>query len=296
MTPPRALRAFAAPRAELGEAPVWDAEGGGALLSVDCVGRRMFRHDAAGALTAEWALPKSPGSYALRRGGAGMLLAFRNGLALADPAAGRFEEIPTGPAVDFARERFNDGRCDRLGRFWTGTMDRALRDPVGALVRIDTDLSVHRVLGGITLSNGIAWSPDGRVMYHCDSGPAVVRAYDFDLAGGAVANPRVLARFGPGEGRPDGCAVDAEGFLWVAAVEAGMLLRLDPTGRRAREVRLPVSRPTSLAFGGEGLRTVFVTSMRHGMAAEELAREPLAGAVLALDPGVAGGAETRFAG
>jgi sugar lactone lactonase YvrE len=289
------MRAFAAPRAGLGEAPVWDAEGG-MLLSVDCVGRRLFRHTPDGTLTGDWPLPKSPGSYALRQGHAGLLMAYRNGLALVDPEAGRAEAIDAGPAVDFAVERFNDGRCDRRGRFWTGTMDRALRDPVGALCRIDADLSVRRMLGGITLSNGIAWSPDDRVMYHCDSGPALVRAYDFDLAAGAVENPRVLIRFAAGEGRPDGCTVDAEGFLWVAAVEAGMVVRFDPAGRRVREVRLPVSRPTSLAFGGEGLRTLFVTSMRHGMTEEELAREPLAGGILALDAGVAGLPETRFAG
>jgi len=288
------MRAFAAPRAELGGAPVWDTERG-VLLSVDCVGRRLFRHTADGRPTGDWPLPKSPGSYALRRNGAGMLMAYRNGLALIDPEAGRSEEIAAGP-VDFAAERFNDGRCDRRGRFWTGTMDRALRDPVGALYRIDPDLSVHRVLGGVTLSNGIAWSSDDRVMYHCDSGPAVVRAYDFDLAAGKVENPRVLIRFAPGEGRPDGCTVDAEGFLWVAAVEAGMVVRFDPAGRRVRELRLPVSRPTSLAFGGDGLRTLFVTSMRHGMTEGELAHEPLAGAILALDAGVAGLPETRFAG
>ncbi|MBX6372733.1 MAG: SMP-30/gluconolactonase/LRE family protein [Acetobacteraceae bacterium] len=205
-----------------------------------------------------------------------------------------------GPAHRPARlregARFNDGCCDRLGRFWVGTMDRALREPVGALYRVDPDLSVHRVAGGVTLSNGIAWSPDDRVMYHCDTAAAVVRAYDFDLGAGAVANPRVLIRFGPGEGRPDGCAVDAEGCLWVAVVEAGLVARFDAAGRRVRELRLPVSRPTSLCFGGEGLRTLFVTSMRHGMAEDELAREPLAGGILALDAGVAGLPEARFAG
>lgn len=287
------MRAFPAPRAELGEAPVWDAERG-ALLSVDVLGRRMFRHDVAGRLTGDWALPRIPGSFALRRGG-GMLMAWRNGLALGEPEAGRFVDLPAGP-LDFARERFNDGRCDRLGRFWVGTMDRALREPVGALYRVDPDLSVHRVLGGVTLSNGIAWSPDDRVMYHCDTAAAVVRACDFDLAAGVASNPRVLVRFAEGEGRPDGCAVDAEGCLWVAVVEAGVVARFDPSGRRLRELRLPVSRPTSLCFGGEGLRTMFVTSMRHGMTAEALAREPLAGSVFALEAGVSGLPETRFAG
>jgi sugar lactone lactonase YvrE len=287
------MQAFPAPCAELGEAPVWDAEKG-ALLSVDVLGRRMFRHDAAGRLIGNWALPRLPGSFALRRDG-GMLMAWRNGLGLVEPEAGRFEEVPAGP-LDFAAERLNDGRCDRHGRFWVGTMDRRLREPVGALYRVDPDLSVHRVLGGITLSNGIAWSPDDCVMYHCDTAAAVIRVHDFDLAGGVASNPRVLVRFAGGEGRPDGCAVDAEGCLWVALVEAGMVVRFDPSGKRMRELRLPVSRPTSLCFGGEGLRTMFVTSMRHGMTPEELAREPLAGSVFALDAGVAGLPETRFAG
>lgn len=225
-------------------------------------------------------------------------MAWRNGLGLIDPAARRFDPVPAGaPGVgpDFALERFNDGACDRHGRFWTGTMARTLTDKVGHLFRIDPDLSVHRMLDGIILSNGIAWSPDQRTMYHCDSGARVVRAYEFDADAGTVANPTVfldLAR----HGLPDGCTVDAEGHLWVALVEAGTLLRFAPSGAIVASVRLPVSRPTSVAFGGGDLRTLFVTTMRDGLSAASQAAEPAAGHLLTLRPGVAGLPEPRFAG
>ena len=285
------------PRAALGECPVWDPDGQ-CLFWVDVSGRRMFRADAAGRLTATWALPKLPGSFALRARG-GMLMAWRNGLGLIDPESGRFEEVPAGaPGLgpDFALERFNDGACDRRGRFWTGTMARNLTDKVGHLFRIDPDLSVHRMRDGIILSNGIAWSPDQRTMYHCDSGARVVRAYDFDVEAGGIANPRVFADLAAGHGLPDGCTVDAEGHLWLALVEAGVLLRFAPSGAIVATVPLPVSRPTSVVFGGSDLRTLFVTTMRDGLSAAAQDAEPAAGQVFALRPGVAGLPEPRFAG
>lgn len=288
-----AIRVFDAPICTLGEGPVWDAALG-ALHSIDAAGRMMHRNDASGAPTGSWALPRLPGSYAHRAGG-GILMAWRNGLGLIDPEAGRFEDIP-GLPIDFARERFNDGACDRRGRFWAGTMDRGLREPVGALYRIDPDLTVHRMMEGITLSNGIAFSPDDRVMYHGDSRPGVVRAYDFDLETGRIANPRIHIDFTAGHGRPDGCTMDAEGCLWVAEVEAGRIVRFDPAGKRMREIAMPVAKPTSVMFGGAGLATLFVTSMRYGLTEEALAAQPLAGRIFALEPGVAGLPEPRFVG
>jgi sugar lactone lactonase YvrE len=281
------------PTATLGECPVWDPEAA-ALYWIDVVGRRMFRRIASSV--ASWALPRLPGSYALRRDG-GMLMAWRNGLGLIDPARGVFEDLPLGTeGPDFALERFNDGACDRAGRFWTGTMARTLCDPVGHLYRIDPDRSVRRVADGVVLSNGIAWSPDDRVLYHCDSATRAVFAYEYDLAAGRIGPRGVFASFDGRMGRPDGCTIDAEGHLWVAAVEAGEILRFAPSGALAGSLRVPVSRPTALAFGDADLRTLFVTTMRDGLTEAGAAAEPAAGKVLALRPGVAGVPKPRFAG
>jgi sugar lactone lactonase YvrE len=276
-------------RGNLGEGPVWDTVSQ-RLFWIDCVDRMMYCQGAAGTPLGQWTLPKAPGSFALREAG-GMIVAYRNGIGLIDPFTATFEEIAAGD-VDFAKERFNDGKCDAKGRFWAGTMDRAVSKPVGSLYRIDADRSVHRMDDGITLSNGIAWSPDSRTMYYCDSRPGVVRAYDFDLKAGAVANRRVFADFASRKGMPDGCTVDAEGCVWVVEVEAGQVVRFAPDGREMGAVTLPVSKPTSVMFGGTDLRTLFVTSMRYGLHAEE----PQAGYVFALDVGVAGLPAHRFAG
>jgi L-arabinonolactonase len=285
------------PSAMLGECPVWDPEGQ-CLTWVDVSGRRMLRADASGRCTGSWALPKLPGSFALRAGG-GMLMAWRNGLGLIDPAANRFDEVPAGaPGIgpDFAVERFNDGACDARGRFWTGTMARTLKDAVGHLFRIDPDLSVHRMADGIIISNGITWSPNQRRMYHCDSGARLVRVWAFDVSAGTIADVTVFADFSAHHGMPDGCTVDAEAHLWVALVEAGTVLRLAPSGDVVASITLPVSRPTSVAFGGADLRTLFVTSMCEGLSPEAMAAEPDAGRLFALRPGVAGLSEPRFAG
>ena len=149
---------------------------------------------------------------------------------------------------------------------------------------------------GITLSNGIAWSPDDRTLYHCESRPGLVYAYDYDADTGQPSNRRVLIDF-TGKGyHSDGCTVDSEGFLWVAEVGGGKVGRYAPDGRRVGEVVLPISRVSSVMFGGPDLRTLFITTMRYRLTPEELAVQPLAGQVFSVDPGVQGIAEVEFAG
>ncbi|MBS0640632.1 MAG: SMP-30/gluconolactonase/LRE family protein, partial [Proteobacteria bacterium] len=197
---------------------------------------------------------------------------------------------------DFMKDVFNDGKCDRRGRFWVGTMDRETTHPIGALYRIDPDLTVHRMADGITLSNGIAFSPDDRTLYHCDSEPGVVWAYDYDIESGSIANRRVLVDFAGRKGHPDGCTIDAEGGLWVAEIGAGQIVRFDAAGRETGLIAVPVTRPTSVIFGGADLRTMFVTSMQFALSDEEKAQQPLAGSVFSVNVGVAGIPEVRFAG
>lgn len=280
-------------RSVLGENPLWD-EASDRLFSLDCMGRKLLCHDLGTSQDKEWPLKRVPGSVALRAK-SGLLMANRQGLAFVDIDTGKLDDLPT-PGIDFSRELFNDGKCDSRGRFWVGTMHREVTEPVGALYRLGTDLQLTRMADGITLSNGIAWSPDERTLYHCDSRPGLVWAYDYDIETGEIANRRIHIDFAGRTGRPDGCTIDAEGGLWVAEINAGLVVCFDPNGQEARTLELPVSKPTSVTFGGPDLRTLFVTSMRYGLSNEALAREPLAGAVLTVTPGVAGLPAAPFGG
>lgn len=266
---------------ELGECPTWDAHSR-RLLRIDVTGRRFLSCEFDGGQPEALSLAEIPGSFALRRHG-GLLMAYRRGLALRDPA-GNETRLALPADWDGSRERFNDGACDAYGRFWVGTMDRRLQDTVGALYRVECDLTVRRMASGFGLSNGIAWSPDNRTMYQCDSRPPVIYAYDFDLEAGVVENRRTLVEFSCEMGLPDGCAVDAEGFLWVAAPQAGEVMRFDPAGKLERAVRTVAASPTSVTFGGTDWQTLFITSMQP----HEVSPGPADGAVFAWDAPVAG--------
>jgi L-arabinonolactonase len=277
---------------DLGEGPVW-SQGEAALYWVDVTQRTVWRHDTRAGETRSHAVSGMPGSIALRHGG-GLLAAFRTGLAFVDLDSG--EEAKLASGIDFGRERFNDGACDRRGRFFAGTMDKTMGNPIGALYRIDPDRSVTRVAEGITLSNGLAWSPDDRTLYHCDSRPGLVYAYDYDIDSGLPSNRRILVDLSSSGFHPDGCTVDAEGFLWVAEVGASRVGRYAPDGRRVGGIELPTKRVTSVMFGGPDLRTLFITTMRYNLSAAESAAQPLAGRLFVAVPGVQGMAEPAFAG
>ncbi len=277
----------------LGEGPVW-CPIEQVLYWIDIARPTLNRVDPKTGEWATWDLPKPAGSFALRRKG-GLLVAFRAGMAWLELPSGRLEWVEVAGAR-LERGRFNDGKCDRKGRFWVGTMDRHLTDPIGELYRIDPDLSCRTMDRGFILSNGIAWSPDDRTMYFTDSRARAIYAYDFDLESGGVANRRVFAAFGDGPGRPDGCTVDAGGYLWTALVNAWRILRFAPDGRLDRAIELPVQRPTSCIFGGPDLDALFVTSSTLSLAEEDLAKQPLAGGVFRIDVGVRGLPEPRFAG
>lgn len=262
----------------LGEAPVWDPVSA-RLHWVDCDRKTMHRLDPETGDICAFTLPGSPGSYAFCRDGR-ILLAYRNRLCLVELESGTHADIET-PTVDFATVRFNDGACDRAGRFWLGTMHKSMSEPAGALYRVDPNLSVHRMAEGVTVSNGIAFSPDDRTLYHTDSRAAVIYAYDFDLYAGTISNRRVFADFDGRRERPDGCTVDAGGVLWTAMLGGGRVAAIDPGGREVRSVPLPTARPTSVCFGGAALDTLYVTTMTLGLSADELAAQPDAGCVFA---------------
>jgi L-arabinonolactonase len=271
----------------VGESPLWDAARN-CLWWVDVAGRRIHRASSEGEAVDTWPVAHSPAALALAGDGTLVVAA---GLAWYgfDPETGSLDLI-AGTGVEDPQMRLNDGVVDGRGRFWTGTLhDR--REPVGQLFCLDGG-KVRESVEGLRTQNGCAISPDGRTFYLADSHPDVctIWACDFDEEAGVLGNRRVFHR--PSRGRPDGAAVDAEGCYWFAAIDAGSIVRLDAAGREIGAIGLPVSRPTKPAFGGEDLSTLYVTSMTTG---SDPQREPLAGAVFAVDAGVRGLGQPRVA-
>jgi sugar lactone lactonase YvrE len=217
----------------------------------------------------------------------GVVLAVAGGFARLDWDSGTVKMLATVEA-DRPQNRMNDGACDPAGRFWAGTMALDERPHAGALYRLDPDGTVHTMLTEVSISNGIDWTPDGRGMYYVDSPTRRIDVFDFDARSGAIANRRTFVELPAEAGFPDGLTVDAEGFVWLALWGGAALHRYDPEGARERIVPLPVSHPTSCAFGGADLDELFVTSARRPLSAEERARQPMAGGLIRLRPGVVG--------
>jgi sugar lactone lactonase YvrE len=226
----------------------------------------------------------------------GLLLALRTGLVRFDAASGAASPLTDKTPYDPRTERFNDGKADPQGRFWVGTIYEPRDPPLAVLYRFAGG-KLDKMADKITVSNGLAWSPDARTMYWADTKAHTVHAFDFDGAAGTISGQREFARF-PARtvdqdlatygGRPDGAAMDAHGGYWVAMFEGARLLRLSPEGAITRELKLPVRCPTMPCFGGADLKTLYITTAREKRAAEELAREPLAGCVLQLRVDVPG--------
>lgn len=264
-------------RALLGESPFWHAAEA-RLYWVDIEGRKIHRTDPATGADEVMEVAEQVGCIAPRAGG-GLVAALENGCALIDGwgAAPR----AFGPAVlaDKPEQRFNDGRVDTAGRLWVGSLTSDKANPTATLYRLDRDGSLSEVFGGITTSNGAAFSPDGRTFYHADTPTHAIRAFDVDLAAGTLANGRIFHQFAFGNGRPDGAAVDAEGCYWSALWDGWRVVRLSPAGELLLTVELPVQRPTMIAFGGGDLKTAFVTSAGKNLTDEEREAQPHAGGV-----------------
>lgn len=286
---------------EIAEIPIWH-EGEQALYWIDMLKPAFYRWDFRSKNTQTFTTPELPSAFALRAGG-GVLLATRTHLGAFDPASGRFEpwvQPEPGPAINF----LNDARCDRRGRLWIGSGSKSMKEPTGMLHRVTGDRAVKTLERGVCLSNALAWSPDDRTMYYGDSTRGTIWAYDFDLADGTIRNKRVFATVLPARGIPDGSVCDAEGYVWSCEFDVseriekttGYIVRYDPTGRIERMVEVPTCRPTAITFGGPGLDILYCVSSRYHMTAAEHARQPASGAVFALDVGVKGLPEPRFAG
>ena len=277
----------------LGEGPWWDARTG-TLLWVDIDGRLLQRHDPSSGRTVTRSLDQKAGAVMARAGG-GLALALGDGVWVADADLGLLR-LAASIEPDDPGMRLNDAKCDRRGRLWVGSMAHDARPRAGALYRVDPDGSVERILVDVTISNGIDWSPDDRLMYYIDSATRRVDVLDYDLTTGRASGRRALIRIPEGAGLPDGMTVDAEGCLWVALWDGWSVRRYSPSGDLDRIVQLPVARPTSCAFGGPDLTDLYVTSASTGLSASELAAQPLAGSLFVARPGVRGLEATPFGG
>jgi len=282
-------------RNDLGEGPLWDVQEQ-RLYWIDSHGKLIQRCDARGQGVERWGLPEHVGSMCLREQG-GAVVSLRNGFHLFDFATGAATLI-ADPEQGILRTRLNDGKVDRQGRFVAGYMDYEEKDPLGGLYRLDPDLTVTRLDGGIIVSNGPCFSPDGATLYFADSWTRCIFAYDYDVATGAVLSRKVFTNFEQVglRGYPDGATVDAEGFVWSAEVYGGRLVRFAPDGTIDRLVGMPVDSITSVNFGGADLDILFVTSMARPFRGQRR-REREAGGLFAVHGlAVRGMPEPRFKG
>jgi sugar lactone lactonase YvrE len=280
-------------KASLGECPVWSADDQ-ALYWVDINAPSLNRYDPATRANTVWPMPESIGCFALRARG-GFVAALRGGFWAVD-RNGRLERKMVDAPYDTKHHRFNDGRVDPQGRLWAGSMNEKRDANTAHLYRLDSDSKLTGMIGDIMISNGLAFSPDGRTLYHADTPTRTVHAYDFDGATGAIANRRVFARFAGETDRPDGAAVDRDGCYWSAFYRGGKVVRISPAGALLAEYPLPALCPTMCAFGGPDLRTLYVTSARQMRDDAELARLPLSGGIFAMRVDTPGEAEPKFAG
>ena len=280
-------------KAELGEGPVWDPVAA-CLYFVDIELGLVHRYDPETRTSRALRIGTLVGAVALTCSG-DLLLAVHDGFVRFDPCTGLTRRIADVES-DRPDQRMNDGKCDPGGRFWAGTMAIDERRGAGALYRLDADGRVHAMLDRVTISNGLDWSDDGRLMYYVDTPTASIDVFDFDVAEGTIANRRSLARVEAGAGWPDGLTLDADGYLWVALWSGGAIRRYAPDGTLDRVVPVPVSHPTSCAFGGRDLGDLYVTTAATALTPDARLREPLAGGLFCCRPGVRGRPAHRFKG
>ncbi len=280
-------------KASLGECPTWSIDEQ-SLYWVDINAPSLNRFDPLTGRNVAWPMPEAIGCFALRDGGR-FVAALRSGIWLVD-SNGKLERKISAAPYDPVHHRFNDGRADAQGRFWAGSMNEKRDASSARLYRLDAAFALTPMLSDITISNGLAWSPDSRTLYHADTPTRTITAWDFDPGAGTIANRRVFAQFAGETDRPDGAAVDREGCYWSAFYGGGKVVRLPPRGKMVAEFPLPAMCPTMCAFGGPDLKTLYVTTARQRRAAEELARLPQSGGIFAMRVDVPGMPEPKFAG
>jgi sugar lactone lactonase YvrE len=294
MTTDKIEVAYDAPM-NVGECPLWHpAES--CLYWVDIGGFTIHRLNPGTGTHDEWRMPTEPGAIALNATG-GLVVAMRAGFFTFNPQDGSIAQIAPAP-YDTTTTRFNDGRVDAAGRFWVGTIYEPRDQQAAQMFCLEKGKVDLKWSGGMTVSNGLAWNLDATAMYHADTTTHRIDRYDFDTATGTASHPARFEQFSTDKtrnygGRPDGAAVDSEGAYWCAMFEGSRVLRFAPDGELLREIALPVRCPTMVAFGGDDLRTLFITSAGHRPEAE-MAQYPLNGRLLSMQVDVAGRVENAY--
>lgn len=279
-------------RARLGEGPIWDDRAGD-LIFVDCEESRIYRFDPAAKHLSYVTVGPIIGAAIPREAG-GIVASSVEGLLAVQPHGECQLLVPVERDRPYCR--MNDAKCDSRGRLFTGTFASPFERGGNALYRIDPDGSLHLMLSGVTVSNGIGWSPDERTFYYVDTATRGIDCFDYDIGSGAISRRRRFVDIDRAHGFPDGLCVDAEGYVWIALFLGGAVRRYAPDGQLVAQVALPVSGVTSCNFGGAALDELYVTTARNHVPTELLAGEPLSGALFRCRPGVTGQASHRFAG
>ena len=281
----------------LGEGVIWDAIGA-AVWWTDIDGSKLYRYHLADKKLDHWSTPERLGSFALVADSDYLICGFASGFAYFNPhESSNFDSTDLQwlhrVEEDNGGTRLNDGRADRQGRFWAGSMVESGDPGAGALYCLDQQLQVTSKVSGLTISNGLCWSPDSTLMYHTDTPSRRIHRYDFDVTTGAITNQSCLVRTERGC-FPDGSTVDAEGYIWNAQWGASQVVRYSPEGEVDFVLPLPVSQPTCVAFGGPKLDMLLVTSASQGLDAQALLAEPEAGNVFVFQTNITGTPDSRF--
>lgn len=263
----------------LGEGPMWnDREQ--ALYWTDAKERpRIQRWRPKTGAVDEWAMPDLIGSFVFREDG-GLIAGLKSGFYKLDLENGT-ADLFHDPEPDKPNNRLNDGKCDRRGRYWCGSLDDS-GEPSAALYRVDPDFSVHKMDDGVKCSNGIAWSPDNKTMYFSDSRDETCYQYDYNIESGTISNKRIWVNNRDKMARIDGATVDADGYYWAAHIRHWHIAKYSPDGIVIDTIEVPVQHPTMCTFGGENLDTLYVTSGRVFLGADGLTEQPLAGSLFAI--------------
>lgn len=284
---------------ELGESPFWHPQEQ-TLYWVDIPGKKVLRANVYMGTVETWSMPTEPGCIAPALSG-GLVIARRDGVFRAHDWGGALQKIATLP-YDVAVVRANDGKCDALGRFWVGTIDEPKARQAAALYSIDCRKGpavIAQHAGEALTGNGLAWSVDGRTLYWSDTPNHIIHAWTYDLDDNVLSGHRSFAAFARKpdgwtfedsryQGRPDGAAVDVQGNYYAAMFEGRRIAKFSPDGRLLEEIPTPAQCPTMPCFGGEDLKTLYLTTARHGRSADELKRFPLSGAVFSMRVDVPG--------
>ena len=281
-------------RAVVGEGPIWDSKTN-VLYWLDIINGEVHIYDPAVGQDTVHEIGQMVGTIVpCKRGG--VMLALKDGFATYDLKTKKMEMI-VDPEEDKPTNRFNDGKCDPAGRFWAGTLSLKDEMNVCGLYRLDPDLSVHKMLDSVSISNGIVWSLDAKIMYYIDTPTRKLDAFDYDVTSGAIANRRVAIEFPGDMGYPDGMTIDSEGNVWIGFWEGSHVLCFNPTtGKILHRIEMPVTQITACWFGGHNYEDLYITTAALGLDEAALAKQPKAGSLYRCQPGPQGLPAHEFSG